>query len=823
MEANKITQILQWVIRVCLAAVLVVPLLVHSTFFFPFITPKNLAFRLLVELAIFAYAALAVLDARYRPRLDALTKLVLGYAVIAFVAGWFGLNFTRSLWGNYERMAGILHQLHLSAYFFILVQTVRDKRAWHSLLTFSAFVSVIMAIIAWAQYMQAPFILASSGGARLAGSVGNPTFLSAYLFFHLFFLLYFLARQQRFDLAVFGWSFAGFNVYLITAQLFSSLFDQANWGIFNIFKLGILSSAVAAPSVFYPYLLLQLALLAAWWYRDKSVVVRAFLGFLLVFELFIFYQTQTRGAMLGFWGAGVLLFVYAALNRRIGWRTRRLGQIGIALAVLFPMVLLLARDVVWLDRFPTLHRIVNISATDITSQARLYTWRASWQGWTENPKTFLLGDGPENYSTGFNKHFPPEIFRDPGSQIWFDRAHNLFFDQVLTVGLLGLLAYAAIIGYAAWLFSRTRQLGWGLSGSWLWVGLLVGYVFQNMFVFDTLNTEILLYLVLGFGAFAGLQRNPAPRLAQTTQLPVPPVVVPLVSGLLAIGVVYTMVVQPVQANQLLYQAITKQNQNATVSTPLDYFRASLATSVLGRYEAREQLGTYAVGLITSGTQDTDYLRAVVEFTEAQLKQSIREEPDNVRNYLWLANLYNAMGRTQPEFAGQAKELLTQAIPLSATRPQIFFARGESALLLNDSESALADFIHAVDLAPWVADSHLRLFTLYVVLDNQPAADRELALTRQNQWNTLSTGDYSRIIGIYARTQKYDKLLEIYQQKISEEPRAAGNYLGLAQVYFKLGKTTEALQTLERAEELDPKAHDAAEQIRAQANGTTTNQ
>jgi hypothetical protein len=71
-----------------------------------------------------------------------------------------------------------------------------------------------------------------------------------------------------------------------------------------------------------------------------------------------------------------------------------------------------------------LRKLAAISTNDITTQSRLLTWQASWQEFWSGD----LGLRPENYYYVFNKRFPTAIFRDAGSQIWFDRAHNIIFD-----------------------------------------------------------------------------------------------------------------------------------------------------------------------------------------------------------------------------------------------------------------------------------------------------------------------------------------------------------------------------------------------------------
>src|SRR5690606_8564060 len=96
----------------------------------------------------------------------------------------------------------------------------------------------------------------------------------------------------------------------------------------------------------------------------------------------------------------------------------------------------------------TLRRLATISLTDTTTESRLTTWQASLSGWIKEPKIFFLGTGLENYYYVFNKNFPIEIYKKAGSQIWFDRAHNIILDIGVTTGIFGLLTYLLILGMA---------------------------------------------------------------------------------------------------------------------------------------------------------------------------------------------------------------------------------------------------------------------------------------------------------------------------------------------------------------------------------------
>ncbi len=62
-----------FIIRWSAYLVLFAPLIVNTQFFFPFVAPKTIFFRMVVEIILAAYIFLVMKNRIYRPRISALT------------------------------------------------------------------------------------------------------------------------------------------------------------------------------------------------------------------------------------------------------------------------------------------------------------------------------------------------------------------------------------------------------------------------------------------------------------------------------------------------------------------------------------------------------------------------------------------------------------------------------------------------------------------------------------------------------------------------------------------------------------------------------
>ena len=813
LSTERTKQILKTVIFVGALVALFLPLVMNSNFFFPFIVVKNVFFRITVEIMLAAYVLLAAFDSRYRPKKDLVSVLFGGLFVASVVSAFFGLGFYRSFWGNYERMSGLFHFAHTLAYFYILLNTWRAEQEWHRLLTFSVFVSTIMSFVGLAQWLGIPFLLQSSGGSRLSGTVGNATFLAAYLLFNLFLTLLFLRNTKWFQTTFFATAVLVFDGYLLLAAGIYTLFPDTDWGFLSILKLPVVNQLVEYPRLLVPFLLFQAVVAVVWWQRHQRWTTQLLLAAVFVLQFFIFFNTQTRGAGLGFLvGIGIYAAAIAVKSKQTV--VRAVSATLLVISLVAPFAIIAAKDTAIVKSIPTLARISTISFSDITTESRILTWQASWQGWTESVKSFLIGYGPGHYYYAFSKHFPVEIFKDAGSQIWFDQAHNVVFDYALTTGLLGLLLYLAAFGMAGYYLFRAYRKN-GQLEEWLLVGLLVAYLFQNLFVFDTLNTDVILYLVLGYIIWRSVYQTVAeerPSVEQRVNIPIVGAVVAVVLvSLLAVNV------KTLWANHLIYRGLSPRETERTVDAAYDNLQRAIDEAVVGRYEARQQLSNFAITLRRTEAVSPQFAQTVMDAATIELERSVAEEPFNVRHYLWLGSLYNAGAIFDPTRIDKAIALLEKAVDLSPTRPQIYFELGQAYAFKGDLDRAFVQFQKGVDLAPWVVDSHWNIVSLAIVTKRQDVVDRELE-TIKTLSGGLTAGDYQQMIQLYARISDTDQIIKLYEQLIALEPNNSNHYFSLARVYFQLGDGQKAQAAARAILESQPELRSQVDQFLAELAG-----
>lgn len=164
--------------------------------FFPYITGKNFAFRILIEILLALYVLLALRDPKYRPRSSLIGWTLLAFVVWMGVATVFSVDPVKSFWSNFERMEGYLTVLHLFVYFVVAGAVLTAERLWERFFQVSIGVSMFQGLYALFQIFGI-LAISSQSGPRVDTTFGNAAYLAVFLLIHVFITLFMLARERR--------------------------------------------------------------------------------------------------------------------------------------------------------------------------------------------------------------------------------------------------------------------------------------------------------------------------------------------------------------------------------------------------------------------------------------------------------------------------------------------------------------------------------------------------------------------------------------------------------------------------------------------------
>jgi len=719
----------KWLRYVIIAGIFLlplIPLIIARDMFFPFITGKNFAFRIIIEIVFASWIILAFRNPLYRPRFSWVLGAIALFVGVLTLAALLGENPLRSFWSNFERMEGLVTHLHLFAYFIVLASVLNAKKLWWWFANTSLGVSVLLGIYSILQL--AGYITINQGGVRIDATFGNATYLAVYVLFHIFIALILLVR------------------------------------------------------------------------REERLWLRFVYGGVILLNLFVLFNTATRGAILGFVGGALVTTFLFALFSKNRPTLRKIAAGALAGIVLFVGGFILFRDANFIESNPVLTRFNDISLEEGAS--RFMIWGMAWQGAKEHP---IFGWGQDNFVPLFSKYYNPEMYNE---EPWFDRAHNVIFDWLVAGGFLGLLAYLSIFVAALYLLwvHRRKDSPFTLAQQSIFTGLFAAYFFQNLFVFDQIGSYLLFFGVLAFlhqsaTVDSSLQKEEAIRGKAKTGMPlyvVASIVIVvtafLVYGLNAPGMRTARAIIDGIDTRPLFAAQTPETRTAALQENVRGFETAVTSGYLGRIEAREQLILFA-NRVGSQLTNPEIRQTIFTFAEQEAKKQIEEAPRNTRHWMFLGSLYVLHGNPNEAIA-----TLEEARKITPLKQHLLYMLSNSYIDIGEYEKGVAIAKEAWEAAPENGAALERYAAALIYARRFREAEESLRTLQgaDAQDALLST----TLINAYAAVGRFDRAAKLWEQRVKADPNNAQFHVSLAAAYMELGRFADSIRELEKAAEID---------------------
>jgi O-antigen ligase len=764
---KQLEQVLRWI---TLGGVFLMPfivLIVSESLFFPYITGKNFVFRIIVEVMAGAWLALALVSAAYRPRSSWMLAVLAAFVFIIGLADIFGVNPSKSFWSNFERMEGWITLAHLLMLFVVMVSMLTTEKLWRWFWLTTIGVSVFVGAHALLQ------VLGGGAGTRVSATLGNATYLAAYMLFHVFLTALVVAQTwvpRRDDDRHLLKAVGAMALWLGTGVIIFSIAALYGGPLANLAPLLVVYALLLAGGVIFTLV------------NTENAMAQGFLLFVIIMQAMTIFFTGTRGTLLGLVGGVLLtalLLIVLAHRSRIVWRASA-GIIGVLL--LLPGGFFVVKDQAWVQAIGPLKRMASISLEDNTVKARFMNWNMALKGIQERP---LLGWGQANYNYVFNKHYDPQMF---GQEPWFDRTHNIIFDWAIAGGILGLFAYLSLFGVALWYLWIPRPGGervFSISERSILTGLLAAYVFHNMFVFDNITSYLLFIATLGYLTVrATVARQSLPLLARAA---LPPRALPIAAIVLVLavwGIAYTVSAPALAANKAILQAIQPRDN---VGVTIELFEAALQhKSPIAYQEIREQAVQVAHNIVRDPNIPQEEKRLMLAFAMEQIDIQIAKDPDNARLYVLGGSLLDAA-----EAHEEARLYMERAHELSPTKQSIMLQLGVTAWNLEDTEVGREYFCKAYEL-----DTSFKGAKVYCAMAMIRIGESNEAQTLVDEIMADGSSPPEDLIRAYASQQQYGKIIELWNKRLEHEPLDVAALFSLALTYNAAGRPGDAIVLLE---------------------------
>lgn len=767
-------------------ALLLMPFVITKSLYFPYVAGKGFYFRIIIEIISVLYIVLASINTKYRPK-SHITLWVIGGLLVSFlISNLLGPNPYKSFLSNFERMDGYINLVHLVLLFVITSRVFTEKiwfRFWNSSLVAAFAIDMYV-------FMQlAGSIAINQGGVRVDGPFGNATYLAVYALLHIGIALYLMAR------------------------------------------------------------------------RDMNKFMRVVYGLSAVLNLIVLYYTATRGAVLGLIAGLVGAPILVALFNREKQMIKIAGAIvGLGLIAIVGFMSVKSSDFVLSN--PVLSRFASISLSDATTQSRFQIWNMAWEGVKENP---VFGWGQENFNYVFNTYYEPSMWNQ---EQWFDRTHNVVLDWFVTGGVVGGALYLALFVIALWFIIKREDFE--VLEKVALIGLVVSYGFQNLFVFDNPVSYVYWFLILAFIAGRNLTADEDVRgveVAESHNKTAAQVIV-VVSVLAVVYASYVFSVKPIIASQNLITGLQSYNkfqsygQLATsiqrspggneltrghipqvlknnipddVKRILSLFKSGNANDKLvdilsdarvgvamniqrdlekvielGTFatpEAREQIANLSGQIYSNSAFPPEIKSSFISFARGQLVGQSESAPlDARRQYL------AGSGFRQINDFDQAIIYLNKAVELSPKKQTIILELALAQLQKKDAPAMLSSTQKAYELDTSFPNAKMMYGGALIYNGNSEAGhallDELIAQGGENERMVYTSGVITNIL---AEVGDYEALIDSWSYRVAQDPSNINNRISLAASYYEKGERVKAIETIEKAIEINPDFREYGEQ------------
>ena len=599
-------------IRFGVALIVLMPLVVATQVAYPYAVGKAVYARSLIEVVFVLWVLLALIGASWRPPRSWLLVLLgagLGVSVLSAV---FGVSPDRSFWSSYIRMQGTVELAHWFALAVVLASVFRTSQSLRMLLVFNLGVSLLVSLIAVASHAgwEIPMLgrLPEPNFPRISATLGNASYLGAYLLVNVVLALGFLVR--------------------------SFIPESAPPDSRASRQKGRREKPAAAHSA-----------LPRW-------VERAFHGLVVLFGLWGISLSGSMAALAGLLaalGTVALLYVFSAQSRRAARiAVSLMAGVGAAAA----LVIFVAPSIAPSFDSLLLRRLTDIETVQRTLGNRIASWKTGVEGFADRP---VLGWGEDNFVVVFGRYATGHGAVMPAN----DHAHNKLIEEMATKGMLGFAAYVAIwiLTFLA-ILRGTRRVDARERVFGLFAGAaLLGQLVQSQTLFSTASSSLQYVLLLAVAVrFEALAWPPK------TGLRLPRRVAAVFRHRVAHGCVVLGVAGLSAAGYVANQAI--------YSGAAALYRAETSGSARFMGELKSAIDAFGplanvprIIMFENVTKNWDvlYMRhraeaaRLLRWANVEGERAVESEPENWLVQHALARLYRAVARTNPEYAKRARQ------------------------------------------------------------------------------------------------------------------------------------------------------------------------
>lgn len=592
-------------------------------------------------------------------------------------------------------------------------------------------------------------------------------------------------------------------------SLFISLYAIAQrLGLPITYEAGLqrVNGTMGNASYLATYLLLHLFIALLFFVERTRWKSKLYYLSVFVIDFFVLTLTGTRGALLALMASVVTFIILVFWLKVYRQRTFKLLLVASFLLFIGIGVLFIFKDTSFVKQNYWFKRLTSYSLEDNTIQTRLHSWSWGLKGFRDN---LLVGVGPENYQNVFNQYFEGDFYNYSRNEIWFDRAHNTLIDMAVTMGIFGFLSYLFIFGVIIYYLFNLQKRKKISSTVFIILSLLfLSYFFQNLFVFDSINSLIVFYLVLVFvlNIYSKNQEQKEKRFKELSpQRRIPPYITTPVVLLLFLILLFGVNLPEAKANLYVYDAFVggKMNQyTLSVDSYLKTYEVAINKidpAILLSTSLNEMIGKDSN--IAPRDKEINDLELAIEWMD----KAIELDNKNMFLYYIQAKNYSLLAELTKEmnYVDKGVEFALKAQQLSPGRVRPLWILGQLYLFAGQFEKSIFYLNEAVKKNEKLPETYFYRAVVYENMGDEENMYRQYDALIDLEYEFILEGQVLEVINHYQERGDSQRFIYLLQQLTILEPNDPNNWNNLVNAYEVYGQYDRALSTLKKWSEALP--------------------
>ena len=344
-----------------------------------------------------------------------------------------------------------------------------------------------------------------------------------------------------------------------------------------------------------------------------------------------------------------------------------------------------------------------------SSTARPIVWELSGKAISEKP---LLGWGSDNFNRVFEKYYDNSLLEQKnGGEGWFDRAHNIFIDQSVDTGYIGLslyvLVYMVIIGCMLFVLLRSKNKD-AQSLAVIVLVYFVGHMMELQTAFDTTISYIPLVIMAASGAIVFHKVYAEVYPDRTNEWHVSTALNYVYGTVFVVGSCYLLFsgafpLRKVESTNGLIRTIGSSEKRIELYPVIFNSKMDPGAFLLrAAYDLRRGI-SQDPSIIEDAKKREGFVKELSVYTESYTTY-LKTHPEDYRAHLNFANVLIYQRLFEVDHLDHAHEVLNDAVKLVPQTPQAYWMQSVTYLYQRKFDLAREWAKKAYDLNPGIEES-----------------------------------------------------------------------------------------------------------------------